>query len=282
MQLKNKTVFMSLIMLLVALLSVAALSYAWLASNKEVESQKHQMQIESMGVQINTFKVYRYDYQSNSIIELTTDTDIYRMTPYDSIFTQRNGNTALLFEITLQNVPERTTSINMTIGCDGEVTTFPTAEGYSEYEVPEDVYTSNVVYFRAATKKTITEQGASVVLPDMDNFQDIIGVLNEYGAGGQFLTATKSGNTYNFGTKAYTLTVPMDVWASERTDDGNVTVFLMFDYDETLLEAQLIDDFGHIDISGYADKIGYADDIVFQNDITEISFENVQTINPDT
>lgn len=263
---RKRIIASTIILIVVALLSISAISYAWLTRNRELESQGQTMQIEAQGVLAETYSVYRYNNEENYIDEITTDTNIYEMEPYDSIFTERNVNTPLLYEITLKNVPKASeTNITVSLECSES----------SWSKVEDDAgYTSNIVYSECASINTInawaTSHGKTPLSlgwstqGDKDSkFDTAVSYFRAEGTETTFVTGTAPSFT-----KRTTMDYPITVSGDEN---GKAVVYLIIDYDKDLVEAQGIFGFNSIDISAQTIDL-FRSMIPFENDIIRISF----------
>lgn len=264
---RKRIIASTVILIVVALLSVSTLSYAWLTRNKELESQGQKMQIEAQGVITESYKVYRYNNDTNHIDDITTDTNIYEMAAYDSIFTERNVNTPLLYEISLRNVPDVATMITVRLECSESTYTRVTNAGG---------FTSNIVYSECASLSTINvwansngyspvSAGYSDQADRDDKFDTIVSYFNSVGTETKFVTSL-SPSPVKSSVMEYNITATGDA-------QGKAVVYLIIDYDQELVSDQGIFEFGNIDISSQTIDL-FRQYVPFVNDIVKITFDN--------
>lgn len=263
---KRISLLCTFLILAVCILAFGNVTSAWFTKNRHLESQNQKIQIDNVGVLVEDYKVYRYDWSSNSVSDVTNTPNEYVLPQYDSIFKEKNERSPLLYEIHLSNVDPSVQTLMVTVEC-ASTSTSPTSR-----------LTSNIVYFKAAARRSVSiAQGVELTDSTAAGTKQSTAVSYFSGSGQTahcFSSVTKSGNTYTFGTKQtsinFNVTIPAGaVELDTDTGDYKLVLYMLIGYDELLVEAQDITYFGDIDIQSLSQEIQ------FDNDITRITFSYV-------
>lgn len=267
----SKKLILDLVLTLILLIAcIVGGTYAWMSRNASLKANNPNMQIFAPDVVVRDYTVYQYNSETNKVDDVTTESGIYQMTQYDSIFLERNVYTPLLFKIDLGEVTPGALSVN--VYCD------------STHRTGSDHYTSNVVCVKAATAGAISNYAVahggtaiSTITTEAER-QNLFDAAANYfktnNTKGQFCTVAKvssgGGIEYQF-TKQTTITFNFNLSADDivtgRNDEKTTTIYLIVDYEPTLVEAQQIQHFSNIEIQG-----AYTEPISYPNDITTIFF----------
>ena len=240
---------------------IAGVSYAWLSQNTELFSDNHEIQLKSYGVAITSYLAYQYNSDANRIDCAQTDDGKFTMTPFDSIFTERNENTPLIIVLNLRGISSEQDKLTITAKCE---------EGHDVLALAQqdatDNFTSNIIGLKAC----FSGKCGIDPLSDEDNenaekrrafYSSVLAWARNDANAGNCPSAgfvTVGGNTPAKTTEA----------AMELNLDGHSeseTAYLIIDYDKSLIELQNIVSFGEIDISQRA-----AAEVDFANDIISI------------
>ena len=259
----RRQLFIEAALAILSLLFMSTVALAWVAQNRDAGSAGQTVKIEPMGVTINSYEAYQYFNETNEVKKITEGVDL-SMTPYDSIFDERNVNTPLLLVVRLRDIQKASdVTLNVTVKSGPELNEF--AIGKNPIET--DDFTSNLVHFKAATADTI---GVYIDENEDDSaeyekfFRSVCKAFDSVKNEKQFLTIGKGddGNVVSaYKRNEITLTV-----SGVTPEEGHkVDLYLLIDYDIDLVEAQKIMDFGSIDLIK-------GNQVSFDNDIESIIF----------
>lgn len=259
---RNKIkVIENFIILLLCIVAVGSLTYAWVMLNKNLDANNEQIQLELRGVTIESYSVYQYNEELNQVDLIDTTDGHFKMTAYDSIFDERNDNTPLLFAFKIRDINPTQNSFNITLNC---------VPGHdyiaSQTGSDDDNYTSNLVYMKATTSDAIGIEPLS----DLQN-EDATTRKNFFNNIKDWFKNTDNSSSYSknqFLSPISPYTKQDSIYlniAVPEDNDGTVTVYMILDYDSDLVELQNITYFGQIDITSQ-DR----NKVEFKNDITTI------------
>ena len=251
----EKTRLLSVILkalLCVVLLSVA--TYAWVSQNRETGSGSISVNIDAKGETITKYHVYSYNQEKRSGEDITQTA--YRLNSYDSIFLENNDKMAMFFVLHLDEI--KSPYFEIVVSCSNPVWVGD----------PDTAHSSDILKVACATGDDV---GASYYSTTGDNliFNMLLSYFNGSGSTGYRTFVDKSTRTTDGGHIVYTdksasLIFPVDL--GELPEDKSADVVLSFDYDEELIGAQRILNFGESAI------ISLGEAIAFDSDINTIEF----------
>jgi len=266
----NKLILNALISFILVIGCIVGVSYAWLTRNTSIQASNPRMQILAPDITVKDFNVYQYDSETNTVTEAALNAEgHYEMTQYDTIFTERNVYTPLLFVVTLEDVTPGALTVN--VYCD------------SSHTNPADDYLSNIVCVKAASARdinnyAIASNGGIAVnntpstASETQHMFDSAAKFFKYGykgSTGKFCSVNASGN-YN-STKFTDIEFVINVTAADLTTepDGSksMVVYLIFDYSYDLVRAQ-----GLTAIN----DLGSDTPVPFPSDLTTLFFANAK------
>ena len=268
----NKKTIMALISLVIVSISLATVSVAWIAMNRQVGSNNNRMTIQAVS-DVTTISCYALRYDGNygavcyKIGEGEGEVLDVEMTEYDRIFRDRTVNTPMIYVVELANVPEGDNyNITVKVPCnekyiitEGEaVNSFESVENGPSFTNQTYIqnYISNVISVKIACGGQIEEPTATLSQAIPNNVaifnaqRDAFREVTSGATVGQF--ASFSGDKEDiYGTYSKTTSVQVKLSysdyegklftiANEPEDTGNhLTLYIQIDYDDNLMDAYI-------------------------------------------
>jgi len=217
-------------------------TYAWYSNYHQLEVSGEAIQLDYTGAAVSSFIIYKYDQDTGLYEEYTEEeysAKALNMTPYDSIFFDRNVNTPLIFQIELTgDFTGKTPDITMQVTSSSKY--------WRDYD------TSNLVYIKATEFHNVFPQGSAPVSVK-DKYTGIINYFAKIEQESKFIKANPDFNTLiedSEDNPKYINTNIANFNVNNKTQctTNKMTIYCIFDYDAELVENQEIANFNEIEI----------------------------------
>jgi hypothetical protein len=226
-------------------------SLAWFSNNKQVTSNGMQLQSVIEELIIADYEIYYYDVSDGAGKRWENEEESAIMREYDSVFTDRNENTSLIFKIPIQG-PYIREGKAFTVTLDCTQALYETdAEGAQTNNVAD--YLSNVVQIKASAITALkNETDANIIYTQATEHFKTVEKDNEK----EFVLVSD-----NTATKNVSITFTIENYGASTSMD----LYIEMDYSPELIKYYL----GHRD--GKLSSGWLSNEVMMSNDISRIS-----------
>ncbi|GEM_PF-5283916 len=247
------------------IIALSSGTYAWLKQNAAVSSSGLPYLLDdSRGISIQNVEIYKRDGKEGA--RLVTEADRIDMTEYDTIFTDRNVDTPIIYRIILDPVPAGR-DIKWTVQCL-EVSRSWTDTGTAEGKMKQ--YYSNISAIKIGTG---TAELNALTEPEAV-YTGAIAHLAEDGvaASRSFATDRRTGdarNRYEHVSKVDELSDTVTVKSSD-IHEGKLVLYMQLSYNPELVASAMED----YETGGSGTTLDEA--VNYQNDMSAVRFEYIE------
>lgn len=225
---KHKIVLSTLLVLFNLVICFVA-TFAWFVGAEGDDASGMQFKMESQDLDLLYYKIFRYSDDKKCGIDVSDESDAFQLPYYDTVITAKNVHTPVivLFCITGQELGSST--IQATLKCNNDAS-------YSGSENKE--YLSRIVHFKFLPISTddipaianVDEDGNYIPTEAESSniYETALGLLNSASVADINFVDEDDSSTTTYTVKAENYTV---------NDDGNLYLYMLFDYSSDLIDA---------------------------------------------